>query len=72
MNTCYATLRKDKTNRKGLAPIYLRIVVNRQSAYITTGIKVDPSKWNVSKQRLRSSFTNSANAFSTTGLTPIG
>ena len=62
MNTCYAMLREDKINKKGLAPVYIRIVVNRQSAYIATGVKVEPSKWNINKQRLRSSYTNSAAA----------
>lgn len=55
-------IRKDKLNKKGEGSIYVRIISDRKSSYIPTGIKSDPKFWNDKKQLLKSSFPNSAAA----------
>lgn len=55
-------LRKDKLNKAGKAPIYLRITRNRKHAYINTGVKTEPSYWDNPKQKLKSNFKNSVAA----------
>ena len=62
MRSVNAMIRKDKINKKGLCPVYIRIISRRKSAYIPTGIKTEPKQWNESKQRLKSSFSNSTAA----------
>lgn len=62
MNSVNVMLRKDKLNKKGECPIYVRIISNRQSSYIPTGIKSNPQYWNDKKGKLKSSFPNSTAA----------
>jgi len=52
-------LRTDKTNSKnGLAPLYIRIIKDRKTKFISMGIKVDPKYWNEEKMCLRKGATN--------------
>jgi integrase len=48
-------LYKSKTNSKGLAPIYLRITVRGKSTEMATGERIEPSKWDSSKNKVRGS-----------------
>lgn len=48
-------LRKDRPNKKGLCPIYLRITHNRKLTYLNTGIRILPSDWNEDNERVRRS-----------------
>lgn len=45
------TLRKSKVDKKGLAPIYLRITVDGERAEISVNRKYDPKKWDSRLQR---------------------
>ena len=52
-------LRNDKTNLKnGLAPLYIRIIKNRKTKFISMGLKIDPKFWNEEKMCLRKGATN--------------
>lgn len=53
--TFHFYLRKDKPNKQGLCPIYLRITHNRKMKYVNTGIKIKSSDWSQDKERVRRS-----------------
>ena len=45
--------RIDKVNRKGLAPILLRLTENRKSRFISTGVSIPISDWDSKNQCIR-------------------
>ncbi len=52
-------LRKDKINKNtGLAPLYIRIIKDRKSKFISLGIKVEPKYWNEEKMSIKKGATN--------------
>jgi len=66
MSSIKLILRKDKINKKtGEAPIYLRIIKDRRTKFLSLGIKITPKYWNENQQKVRKSYKNSArlNAF---------
>ncbi len=59
-------LRKDKVNKKtGEAPIYIRIIKDRRTKFMSVGIKLKPAYWNEKQCKVRKSYKNSErlNAF---------
>lgn len=60
MSTISIVLRKDKINKNDEAPIHFRIIANRRSTYISTGIKVPVVYWDENKCKVKPGFTNSA------------
>ena len=59
MATVKVIQRKDKINTKtGLAPLYLRIIKDRKSKFISLGIKVEPKYWNHEKTVIRKGAVN--------------
>ena len=44
-------LRRAQTDAKGLAPIYLRITVNRERAELSANKKIEAKRWNNAAQR---------------------
>jgi len=48
-------LKTSKTKADGTAPVYVRVVANRKSNLISTGIYVEPKHWNKAKGRVRAS-----------------
>lgn len=52
--------RKDKINKKGAAPIHLRIIKDRKVSYISTGISVTEDCWDEKNLRIKSKHKNSA------------
>ena len=59
------TLRRSKIDKKGLAPIYLRITVDGERAEITVNRKVNPNKWDSRLQRVvgRSELAKTLNEY---------
>lgn len=53
-------LRIQQADKNGLCPLYIRLIQNRQSKFITTGIKVKPSQWDDENKKVRKNFPNSA------------
>lgn len=51
--------RKEKINNKGEAPLYLRIIKNRQSKYISLGIIVHKDNWDEENKRVKKGMKNS-------------
>jgi len=58
MATTRIVLRKNKLNKRGLAPLYIRITKSKKSNFISTGIYLEPSQWNPNKDVVRSSHDN--------------
>ena len=61
MATIKIVLRKDKVNKKtGLAPIYIRIIKDRKSKFLSLGVKVEPRYWNEEKSAIRKGAATNA------------
>ncbi len=52
--------RKDKLNKKSEAPIHFRIIKNRKVRYISSGQMLHQKHWDGKKNKVKSSFKNSA------------
>jgi len=66
MSSIKLVLRSDKINKKsGKAPLYIRVIKDRKTRFISLGQQLDPKYWDDEKQRVKKSFPNSArmNAF---------
>lgn len=48
-------LRKDKTNTAGEAPLYIRLIKNRKTRFLSLGLKISPKDWNEEKMLVRKS-----------------
>ncbi|MCK7559083.1 phage integrase SAM-like domain and Arm DNA-binding domain-containing protein [Chitinophaga sedimenti] len=46
-------LYKSRINKKGQAPIILRVTINSKKDELNTGLYAEPSKWDSSKERVR-------------------
>jgi integrase len=59
MATVTTVLRKDKTNKKGEAPINFRIIKNRRISYITSGIMIPIENWDEKNIRIKGKHPHS-------------
>lgn len=48
----YFFIKKSRLNSEGLAPINIRITIDRREVSFTSGIPIDPSLWDTHAQRL--------------------
>jgi hypothetical protein len=48
-------LYKSKSNKKGLAPIYLRITLGNEKTEVSTGVSISPNGWNSRKALVKGS-----------------
>ena len=51
--------RKDKINKKGEVPLYLRIIKFRNSKLISLGIAIPEKHWDAENKRVRKGMENS-------------
>lgn len=51
-------IRKDRLNRKGEAPVYLRITKGRKTAFISTGIRLEPKYWDEKREKVKTNHPN--------------
>lgn len=58
-------LKANKVDEKGEMPLYIRIIKNRATKFISIGIKVHPNLWDATNHRVKKRYPNSArvNAF---------
>ncbi len=58
-------LREYQTDKAGHSPLYLRLIKDRKTKFITTGVKLMPSEWDDQKQKIKKNHSNSTrlNAF---------
>jgi integrase len=57
--TIKCVLRTQKRDKLGLYPIYLRIIQNRITRYINTGVKVKESDWSPDEEKVKKAHPNS-------------
>ena len=53
-------LRKDKVNSKMFTPINIRLILNRKTIYIPTGISIPPNAWDYSRNEPFTSYEEGA------------
>jgi integrase/recombinase XerD len=53
-------LRVDKVGKTNEAPLYLRLIKDRKTKFISLGIKLTPNEWDEDKQRVKKNHSNSA------------
>ena len=53
-------LRTDKIGKTGEAPLYLRLIKDRKTKFITLGVSLKESEWDQDKQRVKKNHSNSA------------
>jgi len=59
MSTVKIILKKDKINKKGEVPLYIRIIKDRKAKFISLGIKIMQKDWNYNQSKVRKSHPNS-------------
>ncbi|HLR76448.1 MAG TPA: site-specific integrase [Balneolaceae bacterium] len=55
--TYHFYMRKDRKNKQGLCPVYLRITHDRKKKYLNTGIKIPPGDWHEDNEKVRRSHS---------------
>ena len=50
---------KASYHSEGIAPIYIRVIKNRRTSYVSTRIKIPAKQWNEAAQKVKSSHPNS-------------
>ena len=60
MASVSVVFRKDKINKKGLAPIHFRIIKDRKVSYIASTILIPEDSWDFDKQKIKGKHQNSA------------
>jgi len=53
-------LRNDKVGKTGEAPLYLRLIKDRKTKFISLGVRLQPNEWDEDKQRVKKNHSNSA------------
>ena len=59
MSTVRIILKKEKVNKQGEAPLYIRIIKDRKSRFVSLGVKINPKDWNEGLSRVKKSHSNS-------------
>lgn len=62
MITTNVLLRTDRQNKAGKCPLNIRITKSRKSAYLPTGIKLEPNEWDPKKQRIKKTYKSHVRA----------
>ena len=60
MATVKLILRTHQADKTGAAPLYIRVIKDRKTKFISTGYKFLPTQWNPVDQVVRKSFKGSA------------
>ena len=60
MSSISIVYRKDKINKKGLAPVHFRIIKDRKICYISSSILLPEESWDFNKNKIKNKHTNSA------------
>ena len=59
MSSIKIILKKEKINKFGEAPLYIRLIKDRKAKFISLGIKIKPADWNDNQLKVRKSHPNS-------------
>tara|TARA_R110002051_G_scaffold15619_1_gene48378 strand:- start:8598 stop:9815 length:1218 start_codon:yes stop_codon:yes gene_type:complete len=52
-------LKKSKVDKSGKAPLYLRVIKDRKTKFISLSIKLEPNEWDEDKQKVKKNHSNS-------------
>lgn len=52
-------LKKSKVDKSGKAPLYLRVIKDRKTKFISLSLKLEPNEWDEDKQKVRKNHSNS-------------
>lgn len=58
MASLASILRVDKTNKKGEAPVYFRIIKHRKVNYIASGVKLEEKYWDKKREKVKPNHPN--------------
>jgi integrase/recombinase XerD len=53
-------LRKHQLDNTGHCPLYIRIIKDRKTKFITAGVKLKENEWDEVKQKVKKNHSNSA------------
>ena len=53
-------LRTHQADQTGHSPLYIRIIKDRKTKFITAGVKLKESEWDEAKQKVKKNHSNSA------------
>lgn len=59
MSSIKVVLRKNKIDKAGLAPLYLRVIKNRKTKFISLSVKLQPNEWDEDKQKVKKNHKSS-------------
>jgi integrase/recombinase XerD len=59
MSSIKLILRKNKIDKSGEAPLYLRVIKDRKTKFISLSLKLNPNEWDEDKQKVRKNHSNS-------------
>ena len=59
MSSIKLILRKNKVDKSGEAPLYLRVIKDRKTKFISLSLKLDPNQWDEDKQKVKKNHSNS-------------
>ena len=59
MATVTTVFRKDKLNKKGIAPVNFRVIKDRKIYYVTTDLKLTPDEWDEKNKKVKPKHKNS-------------
>jgi integrase/recombinase XerD len=60
MSSIKLILRNDKVDKAGEAPLYLRVIKDRKTKFISLSLKLKPNEWDEDKQKVKKNHNNSA------------
>ncbi|MFV9552539.1 tyrosine-type recombinase/integrase [Algibacter sp. PT7-4] len=52
-------LKKSKVDKSGKAPLYLRVIKDRKTKFISLSLKLEPNEWDEEKQKVKKNHSNS-------------
>ena len=59
MATVSTVFRKDKLNKKGIAPVNFRVIKDRKIYYVTTDLKLTADEWDEKNKKVKPKHKNS-------------
>ena len=60
MSSIKLILRKNKLDKSGEAPLYLRVIKDRKTKFISLSLKLNPIEWDEDRQKVKKNHSNSA------------
>lgn len=60
MSSVKLVLRTQQQDKQGHCPLYIRVIKNRKTKFISTGFKISVNQWDEEKQRVKKNYPNSA------------